>query len=255
MPDAPTPAAALPDDGATARRGLAGRHLAPRGVAAIALAAAVTTAVSGCGNDSTADASTSTIAPSDMSRIAAGNTPRSSPTGPSTSLRSAASSAPATSRSALVASSAPGTTSKAGPAAVVIPEAAKAHTKDGAKAFVKFYWETLDQLDAAPKENVLANLYAPTCTGCDQQALGVAENARTGVHIEGSRTTLTKLQEAPTSSLDEPVFTFDQAETPATRVESGGKRTELSAIKLRGAVRLMWDGQHWRVGMYGADRA
>ena len=172
MPDAPTPAAALPDDGATARRGLAGRHLAPRGVAVIALAAAVTTAVSGCGDDSTADASTSTIAPSDMSRIAAGNTPRSSSTDPSTSLRSAASSAPATSRSASVASSAPGTTSKAGAAAVVIPDAAKAHTKDGAKAFVKFYWETLDQLDAAPKENVLANLYAPTCTAATSRLLG-----------------------------------------------------------------------------------
>lgn len=254
MPDAPTPAAALPDDGATARRGLAGRHLAPRGVAAIALAAAVTTAVSGCGDDSTADASTSTIAPSDMSRIAAGNTPRSSSTDPSTSLRSAASSAPATSRSASVASSASGTTSKAGAAAVVIPDAAKAHTKDGAKAFVKFYWETLDQLDAAPKVGVLEQLAASDCQSCISQRNTIASMVRDGSHIDAASPHLSNVSIRSDSTNDSVIVTFHQTAPPATKVSANGKRAILPKTSLKVAARADWVGNTWRLGESGADQ-
>ncbi len=253
MPDAPTPATALPDDGATARRGLAGRHLAPRGVAAIALAAAVTTAVSGCGDDSTADASTSTIAPSDMSRIAAGNTPRSSSTDPSTSLRSAASSAPATSRSASVASSAPGTTSKAGAAAVVIPDAAKAHTKDGAKAFVKFYWETVLKLDAAPEDGVLETLSATDCRSCVQQASSVHRLVADKAHAEivGAKSFDFKVR--ADSVPDSVIVTFEQRSSGGQRVSADGKKSALAALNRQVTSRADWSGTGWKLGASGAD--
>lgn len=255
MPDAPTPAAALPDDGATARRGLAGRHLAPRGVAAIALAAAVTTAVSGCGDDSTADASTSTIAPSDMSRIAAGNTPRSSSTDPSTSLRSAASSAPATSRSASVASSAPGTTSKAGAAAVVIPDAAKAHTKDGAKAFVKFYWETLDVLAAKPQPDALRYLSQPSCATCQLQITGLSDLLREGAHIETNQRRLDHWAVRADSVEDSVVVTFRQSDRGNFKMGADGSRKQFAPNNLGVAARADWTAGGWRIGAAGADKS
>lgn len=224
----------------------------------------MTTAVSGCGDDSTADASTSTIAPSDMSRIAASNSPHSSAPDASASLSSATSTTPATSpassgdssssRDASVSSSAPGTTSKAGAAALVIPDAAKAHTKDGAKAFVKFYWETLDQLDAAPKVGVLEQLAAPDCRSCISQRNTIATMVRDGSHIDAASPHLSNVAIRSDSTNDSIIVTFDQTAPPAAKVSADGKRTTLPKTSLKVAARADWVGNAWKLGESGADQ-
>jgi len=66
-----------------------------------------------------------------------------------------------------------------------MPEAAKAHTKAGAKAFVVYYWQVIDYaqrtLDVAP----LRALSSSGCTGCQGGIKALASIRRAGGHIEG----------------------------------------------------------------------
>lgn len=260
-----------PESASRAHRPRAEHRLRALRVAASAMSAGALLGASACGGDSSAATTPSDVAASDVSRIASARTASSAAMPTSTSPSVATSSAPRTTAPSTTSSpSEAASTSSAAktsipsvrstgashsPAALTIPATAKAHTPDGAKAFVKFYWETLDRLDARPQDHVLVDLFSPTCAGCSQQAHGVAENARSGTYLVGSRTTIENLHEASTSTLEQPVLTFDQQESSASRIERGGKRTSLPPIKLRSAVRLVWDGAHWRIGMYGAEKA
>ena len=65
------------------------------------------------------------------------------------------------------------------PTPPVMPEAAKAHTEAGAKAFVEYFWEVVDyagqSLDPAP----LSALTADGCIGC-QGAINFVKDMRSG---------------------------------------------------------------------------
>jgi len=47
-----------------------------------------------------------------------------------------------------------------------MPDAAKAHTKAGAKAFVKYFWEVVNYAQATGDTESIAALSDPSCVGC-----------------------------------------------------------------------------------------
>src|SRR5689334_13151884 len=53
------------------------------------------------------------------------------------------------------------------PVPPVMPQAAKAHTKAGAKAFVKHYWAVVNYAQATGDIETLNRISARGCVGCD----------------------------------------------------------------------------------------
>jgi hypothetical protein len=71
------------------------------------------------------------------------------------------------------------------PAPPVMPEAAKANTKAGAVAFVRYYVELINHAQATGEVGQLALVAAPACKSCGSVQQTVADIYGSGGHIEG----------------------------------------------------------------------
>lgn len=235
-------AVAAPPPGALARtrragaRGIRSRS-ASLGAGAVILAAA--TALTACGGETSEPRTSPTVAASDISRIASAN-------------RSATSS-PAPQSGAATATSSRSRPTSSATAGYPVPEAAQAHTHEGAKAFVRFYWETLERLGKQPQTDVLPRLAAPECKACGKQEEAVKELVAKRAHLSGVEVTLSDVQVHPSSTADAVVLTFRQDDSAGTRVSPGRPTSQVPADHLLGAARVEWVGGGWRLKEYGAD--
>lgn len=186
--------------------------------------------LAGCSGESAPTASSGDVAPSDMSRIASGN----------------ASSSKTTSAPSSTSSNTNGQSRE-----FVVPDAAKAHTHEGAKAFVKFYWETLGSLDKRPKSGVIPRLSAGSCEACKMQEEAVRALLHTDAHYEVKSDVISRLTVRPDSTADSVVVRFHERSTGRVRVE-GEERSAEGDIDQDSAMRVDWTPRGWVIGEVGA---
>jgi hypothetical protein len=79
----------------------------------------------------------------------------------------------------------PPSSSSTTPAAPVMPEAAKANTKAGAVAFVKYYIEVFNHAQKTGATRTLASLSSKRCTDCQAAIRGLEQIYASGGHIDG----------------------------------------------------------------------
>lgn len=111
----------------------------------------------------------------------------------------------------------------------VMPEAAKAHTVEGAKAFVVYYVDLITYaertLDTRPVE--LHSL--PACAGCKGGIKAIRAVARQGGHIEGAGQTVGGIETTPIDSYGV-VTIFFTLTNSRERVVIPGKKTTIHPI-------------------------
>lgn len=219
----------------TGTMSVSARHSVPRrgGVGRWAAVCCAAFVLAGCSGESTPAASSGDVAPSDMSRIATGNG--------------------SSSKSSSTTTSPPSTSSKQSDNQFVVPEAAKAHTHEGAKAFVKFYWESLAALDAKPATGVLPKFAASDCVVCSEQEAALAKQLSEGTHVEGSTASVTEMKIHASSTADIPVVEFNLRLSQGEMVSAKGERSPLQVVSQSGAARLKWESGGWKLSAYGAD--
>jgi hypothetical protein len=83
------------------------------------------------------------------------------------------------------APSSPTTSASPTPTPPVMPDAAKANTKAGAVAFVKYYIELINHAQATGDVDALAAVEDPGCRSCASARETVTEIYKSGGHIEG----------------------------------------------------------------------
>lgn len=140
------------------------------------------------------------------------------------------------------------------PAGPAMPAAAREHTEAGAEAFVEYFWEVVNYAQATGDTQILRELSATGCTGCDAGISGVEKvYANAGVILGG---------EARVQTIDPEVFkdsngyfahvqarlTFD-AQTDRYPDRQTSEPERLSEY----AFDLTWTGADWVVSALKAQ--
>ena len=86
----------------------------------------------------------------------------------------------------------------ASPTVPVMPEAAKAHTKAGAKAFVRYFWQVVNYAQATGDTAAIRTLSARKCAECDAGMYAIDEVYGAGGSIGGGASTLANLRASVT---------------------------------------------------------
>ncbi|MDH2415214.1 DUF6318 family protein [Nocardioides sp. CER19] len=69
-----------------------------------------------------------------------------------------------------------------------MPDAAKAHTKAGAKAFVEYFWQVVDYAQATGDTPAITALSLGGCKGCEGGARSIEKVYAAGGSIRGGQT-------------------------------------------------------------------
>lgn len=204
---------------------------------AVSVACLAAFALSGCNGESGAAATSGGVAPSDASRIASANKSKSSTTSSSISSTSSSSSSSSSSKKQYV-----------------VPQAAKAHTHEGAKAFVKFYLEMLRDLERSPQGKVIPQFAASGCKPCEDQEAMVSEFVRTGKRVEAKGYSVRDLEVRPDSTRDSVIVQLWQSDNGATAYRDGKLTETFPPSKYHLELRADWHGEGWKLGDEGAVR-
>lgn len=87
-------------------------------------------------------------------------------------------------------SATPSPSASASPTPPAMPDAAKAHTTAGAKAFVTYYWQVVDYAQNNLDVNLLSELSLPTCTGCRSGIQTISDVAAKRGYLHGGASTI-----------------------------------------------------------------
>ena len=85
------------------------------------------------------------------------------------------------------------------PTPPVMPPAAKAHTKAGAKAFVRYFWQVVDFAGTTLDSRPLVRLTADGCLGCTGAVDFVDDMRRGGATFHGAHTQVSNIHMAELS--------------------------------------------------------
>lgn len=223
------------------------RTTAPLRKAASALA--ISLSLTACGSAVSADSSSqNSVSDSDLAKVAAANTSSSS---------SAVSPKPQSTPSSATSSTAKSKASKsdADPLkAYPMPAAAKAHTHEGAKAFVLYYFSVLDKSDASPRVGVQNQLGTVACTSCQRVEKYVQSLVKANEYVtKDGPVEFRNVEVAPNSSRDTVVVTLTQ-DIPASKQLRRGSANPVSTGEKQTqnlAVRAVWDNDEWKIDEVG----
>ncbi|QBF47797.1 DUF6318 family protein [Janibacter limosus] len=193
-----------------------------------ALVAATCLAISGlsaCGGDADGEGSSSTTV---------------SPLPGDSTTSSSSSSTSSTSSSS--------TSTKGGDAAPVLPAAAKKHTKAGAVAFAKYYWETLGKSLQSSDSAAVKALVSEDCSPCTLIVKGLDEKKSRGEHTDSNPTTVKSAKIAPTTDGKSDEAVTLAVHDAAHKIVTQGKPTgRVKATDYEAIVYLSWKGGQWTV--------
>lgn len=135
----------------------------------------------------------------------------------------------------------------------IVPEAAKAHTNAGAIAFVKFYWEMSDKLNAHPETGVIPQFSSTGCTLCAMQEQTLKSLATSGAHVKtvGAQLTGFTVRAEPVGGSVTVIFNY--ANTSQTRIDRNGSEHTMPRVDSHVGARLDWVNGEWKVGLFGVD--
>ncbi|WP_140743746.1 DUF6318 family protein [Pedococcus bigeumensis] len=165
------------------------------------------------------------------------------PVSTSTSSTTTTPSAPSTTR----------TTTTSGPADGY-PAAARAHTVEGGKAFVEYYYATLNEVFQRPRVGVIPGIAATSCVFCQRNEQSVKDLVAGGGKYSTpplALKNLAPLQGAPKGQL---YYQATSAQLGAWVVDGGGKKVHQDKVSsLEVSIAIVWANGSWK--LYGADKA
>lgn len=184
----------------------------------LAVSLAASMVLAGCGAEDKPDVSPSSTSISSPTTIAAPTTPTPSPTSdakPSTD---------------------PG-----------IPAAARAHTPNGAAAFVKYFYSKLNASWATADPSLLAPLSDPDCKTCNAFISSAASFRSKNQHYKGEVFSVTSIAGLGKGLEGEEVLVVGEQE-PGALVDQSGAVIEASVRQAgKFVVSLSWTGKRWHV--------
>jgi hypothetical protein len=190
----------------------------PASLLAVPLAAAMLLA--GCGGDAQSDVSSSPAAASS----------------PTTTTR-----APATSSASPTTTAAPKTDPN-------IPAAARAHTPDGAAAFVKYFYSRLNVAWGQPRAGPLAPLSLPGCKTCRTLEDTARDMVAKRRQMRGDTARIDSADAGLTESNGDQVVIVTGSQLKTSVVDSNGKIVQdLPADRIRDLATTRWVASGWRV--------
>lgn len=141
------------------------------------------------------------------------------------------------------------TSTKGGDAAPELPAAAKKHTKDGAVAFAKFYWDEGGEALKSGDTKTISALSANECKVCQTYIDGIEKDAKKGLHADINPTQIgtSKVTEQTENRADY-VVTLEANDKRYHLVDSQGKSTgQADPVAYDIQIYVDWEGSRWKV--------
>ena len=158
--------------------------------------------------------------------------------------------------SATLTTSSPSTTTTAttsGPADGY-PAAARAHTVEGGKAFVEYYYATLNQVLRVPKGGVLPDLGVASCEFCKNNEKLIGQLIAGDDHYDSDPIQVVDLAPIPGAPTNQQYYSATSAQVGAWILDSTGKKLKRDKqVRQPVSIAVVWGNGVWR--LYGADRA
>lgn len=131
----------------------------------------------------------------------------------------------------------------------VMPEAAKAHTRAGAKSFVVYYWQVVDYAQLTLDTRLLKALSDPTCRGCQAGIATIDALASKHASVNGGAETIFNLAAAPITIRGRPVFVTFEVTHQGQRIHvPGEKDTVHKSGTSKVAMSLIPNARGWAAG-------
>ncbi len=134
------------------------------------------------------------------------------------------------------------------PTQVILPPAATAHTEDGAKAFVRIYFEVLSLAGTNTETGPIRALSSNDCAGC-RRIFGAIDT----LHDQGKRYNIASIVVLgtvlkPGSTTSRPVVLMQGKELPSKLIASDGSAIEsFAGGPLLFEATLVWTDAGWRM--------
>ena len=128
-----------------------------------------------------------------------------------------------------------------------MPEAAKAHTKAGAKAFAVYYWQVIDYATQVFDASPVAALSADDCAGCNAGITFLRAGQRRGARNVGGANTLRSIEATwhPIAGIRFCEVEFQLSNSAQTVTYPNGKVKHFPAGSVRERMLLDWADGSW----------
>ena len=132
-----------------------------------------------------------------------------------------------------------------------LPDAATKATKDGARAFITYYWDLVNYAQLTGDVKALKAVSGETCEGCQSGIAGTADHYASGGRVIGgySGTTVKELTQLKQAGQD--LYGFEARvaamATKQTVIASDGSEETHEAGTETWAMYLIWVDDSWRV--------
>ena len=131
---------------------------------------------------------------------------------------------------------------------MVIPPAARAHTKAGAEAFVRFFMETANRAWAQPNSTLLPPLSDPGCLSCRDIQKTALALVRDKQHYVSNPVTVTKLVAFGGAPKGQQYVRLFMTQHKVDVVDAKGKVVLTDPRKaLARTAGVIWEGSSWRM--------
>ncbi|WP_457253099.1 DUF6318 family protein [Pedococcus sp. P5_B7] len=133
-------------------------------------------------------------------------------------------------------------------AAVQIPEAARAHTKAGAEAFVRFFVEQSNVASMTADISILPALSDPSCKSCGALQGAVAELKAKGRHYATEPVSVSRVKAIDGAPAGQQFVRLQLVQNLADVVDASGTKVSTDPeAKLARTTSLKWMGDKWLV--------
>lgn len=136
-----------------------------------------------------------------------------------------------------------------GPVEPTLPEAATKEGKEGAEAFVEYYWDVVNYARATGDTTLLESLTSPRCTSCSSSLEGLKEVIARGGEIRGGTHTLRRLTTTRSATPGSSAW-YTSAEIKYTRervVGAGDRNQTIPAGRLTAIHQSEWLDGGWQI--------
>lgn len=209
----------------------------PRALATTALLTVATASLTACGRAESAPPTTS-VKESDGARIASASSKSTSASasGTTTATRKNASAKPSV-----------------GSVSAEVPEAAKAHTEEGAKAFLEHFYVTMRLGYVSPAPKALTNVMSSDCSACQTMQGQIDKLREEGHHYDYPYSRLSHVVSSDQSVQDQVILAYDIEDAAGTELDSDGHVVrKLQAQRSHRVALVAWGDQGWRVVQIGS---
>ncbi|MEO6413223.1 MAG: DUF6318 family protein [Pedococcus sp.] len=142
-------------------------------------------------------------------------------------------------------SSTPTTATTSGPAGAY-PAAARAHTVEGGKAFVEYYYATLNAVLTSPRQGALAALGDPKCSFCERNNQLVSDMVAGGGRYESSPVDISAIAPMEGGPASQEYYSANFVQSGAWILDGKGKRFQQDKrVERVVSVAVVWKEGRW----------